>query len=483
MHTAVWPIVLLVIFAASPGVFTREPSASESLRAGDAAAARREWTQAIRHYSAAIQADPGAGLGFSKRAAAHGGMGDFGASLRDLSSALQLASGSIKLRLQRGRLRCSLCDFGGAEEDFRAVLATKPMHAAAERELDNVTRGMQALGAARIARDANSDATVTRGHLSALFGLATHCSEAKLIEATLLLLEKDFGGAVAITGQVLKAEPSNREALLTRSRAYYMLADLDMAKRHLGEVLSKIDPEDGQALSEFRKIKKLTKAQAQGEAAMARRQWKDAQGHFAKALLLDEAAEAVNAGLWRGNCKAALAGGMFTEALHAAKQLRGIRPDEAEPRVLLVKVHLLGEEFDKAVAEARSAMEAHTDDRSVDQVYREAEKRKKMAARKDYYKILGVAGSAHPREIKQAYRKMAKQLHPDKAVKVGLTKEAAEKKFHDIAEAYEVLSDEDKRGRFDRGEDVEVDHEANFHNPFGGGFGGGGQQFTFHFGG
>jgi hypothetical protein len=38
--------------------------------------------------------------------------------------------------------------------------------------------------------------------LSALFGLATHCSEAKLIEATLLLLEKDFGGAVAITGQV-----------------------------------------------------------------------------------------------------------------------------------------------------------------------------------------------------------------------------------------------------------------------------------------
>lgn len=63
--------------------------------------------------------------------------------------------------------------------------------------------------------------------------------------------------------QVLKAEPSNREALLTRSRAYYMLADLDMAKRHLGEVLSKIDPDDTEALAEFRKIKKLTKAQAQ----------------------------------------------------------------------------------------------------------------------------------------------------------------------------------------------------------------------------
>lgn len=45
----------------------------------------------------------------------------------------------------------------------------------------------------------------------------------------------------------------------------------------------------------------------------------------------------------------------------------------------------------------------------------------------------------------------------------------------------QVLSDEDKRGKFDRGEDVDVEHEQHFHNPFGGGFGGQGQQFTFHF--
>lgn len=52
-----------------------------------------------------------------------------------------------------------------------------------------------------------------------------------------------------------------------------------------------------------------------------------------------------------------------------------------------------------------------------------------------------------------------------------------------LVSAVQVLSDDDKRGKFDRGEDVEVEHEHNFHNPFGGGFGGGGQQFTFHFGG
>lgn len=482
MGTDLWQVLLFIVFAASPGVLSGEPSASDSLQSGDAAVSRREWTQAIRHYSAAIEADGGAVLAFSKRAAAHGGMGDYGASLRDLTSALELEAGSIKLHLQRGRIRRSLCDFGGAEVDFRAVLAVKPTHGAAEQELDSAARGMQALEAARIARDANGDAAATRAQLSALFELATHCSEAKLIEAALLLAEKDFGGAVAITGQVLKAEPSNREALLTRSRAYYMLADLDMAKRHLGEVLSKIDPDDTVALAEFRKIKKLTKAQAQGAAAMERQQWREAERYFANALRVDDTAEAVNAGLWLGNCKAALAGGFQAEALKAANKLRAMRSEEAEPRVLLVKALLLGEEYDNAVAEARAAAEAHNDDRSIDQVLREAEKRKKMSERKDYYKILGVGQSAHPREIKQAYRQLAKQLHPDKAVKVGLTKEAAEKKFHDIAEAYEVLSDEEKRGKFDRGEDVEVEHEHNFHNPFGGGFGGGGQQFTFHFG-
>ncbi len=52
----------------------------------------------------------------------------------------------------RGRLRRNLCDFAGAELDFRAVLALKPSHGAAETELDAASRGIQALEAARMAR-------------------------------------------------------------------------------------------------------------------------------------------------------------------------------------------------------------------------------------------------------------------------------------------------------------------------------------------
>lgn len=68
-----------------------------------------------------------------------------------------------------------------------------------------------------------------------------------------------------------------------------------------------------------------------------------------------------------------------------------------------------------------------------------------MVKYKDYYSTLGVPRNASEKEIKSAYRKLARQHHPD----VNQGNKASEDKFKDIAEAYEVLSDADKRKRYD----------------------------------
>ena len=67
-------------------------------------------------------------------------------------------------------------------------------------------------------------------------------------------------------------------------------------------------------------------------------------------------------------------------------------------------------------------------------------------SKKDFYEILGVAKSSSPDEIKKAYRKVAMQFHPDR----NPGDKASEEKFKEAAEAYEVLSDTDKRAQYDR---------------------------------
>ena len=82
-------------------------------------------------------------------------------------------------------------------------------------------------------------------------------------------------------------------------------------------------------------------------------------------------------------------------------------------------------------------------------------------AKRDFYEILGVAKTSSADEIKKAYRKVAMQFHPDR----NPGDKEAEEKFKEAAEAYEVLSDQDKRAQYDR-----FGHAGVSGN--GGGFGG-----------
>ncbi|PNF32615.1 DnaJ subfamily B member 9 [Cryptotermes secundus] len=85
--------------------------------------------------------------------------------------------------------------------------------------------------------------------------------------------------------------------------------------------------------------------------------------------------------------------------------------------------------------------------------------------KKDYYTLLGVSRKASDREIKKAFRKLAVKYHPDKNKENG-----AEEKFKELAQAYEVLSDPEKRKKYDQF------GSSAFENG-----GGGGQAFHFNF--
>lgn len=109
-----------------------------------------------------------------------------------------------------------------------------------------------------------------------------------------------------------------------------------------------------------------------------------------------------------------------------------------------------------------------------------------MASKRDYYEVLGVSKNASDDEIKKAYRKLAVKYHPDK----NPGDKEAEAKFKEINEAHDVLSDKQKRARYDQFGHAGVGGAGG--NPFSGGgasgnsFGGfdfNGQTFNFDFGG
>ena len=89
-----------------------------------------------------------------------------------------------------------------------------------------------------------------------------------------------------------------------------------------------------------------------------------------------------------------------------------------------------------------------------------------MAEKRDYYESLGLQKGASDEEIKKAYRKLAKEYHPD----LHPGDKAAEEKFKEIGEAYEVLSDPDRKARYDQFGHAGVDPNAGYGG--GGGFGG-----------
>ncbi|KAF5298406.1 hypothetical protein FQR65_LT01184 [Abscondita terminalis] len=105
-----------------------------------------------------------------------------------------------------------------------------------------------------------------------------------------------------------------------------------------------------------------------------------------------------------------------------------------------------------------------------------------VIAGRDFYRILGISKSASLHDIKKAYRRLAKELHPDK----NKDDPDASQKFQDLGAAYEVLSDDEKRKKYDRcGEeclqkdgmmDSGFDPFASFFGDFGFHFGGGEQQ-------
>lgn len=455
-------------------------TSEQYLQEGDKSLKEGNIDLSIKHYTSAIKADPTAYLSYFKRAAVYLMKGKSNPALSDLNSLLDRNPTFSQGRIRRAKILLSFGRYDKARTDIEEILKEKPDHEL-KSSLPSIEKGEQLLKTA-YAKFEEQKWEEARTLYSELLDISTDYVEGRLHRSTCNLELKEYNSVIEDTMRVLKLVPENIDGLYMRGKAFYGLGQNDAAQNHFREAL-RMDPDNKKCKVEYKKIKKLEKSLANGDQYLNEGKYKEALEEFESAQETDPDNKHLQPRYLLSQCKCKVKLNQAQEAITLCT--KALEADETLVDALVnrAEAHLLKEDYDAAVADYSAAREKDSGNRGIQEGYNRAVKQQKMALRKDHYKILGVTKDASPSEIKKSYRKLALQYHPDK--NQGADSELAEKKFIEVGEAYEILSDEEKKRKYDNGEDIEVQHGfdpfAHFHQQHGGG--GGGYTFSFNFGG
>lgn len=482
--------------AAAASSSAQQLSPKELKANADLALEKGDYTNAIDAYSQIIALDPSQ-LTYFSRANAHLRRRAYSPALADLSSAIKQDDKFIKGYLYRAKINKITGKCDAAVKDYRHILELQPTHKEASAEVSKAEQCAHLVAQAEkmFAAKRFEDA---KNALSQALDIAYDSNALMLRRAECHASLGDFQSVLVDTRKILVNDQRNIDALFLRGRAYYDLGEHDNALTHYKEALRQ-DPEERRVKDATKKLKLYLKHIDAGETSLKKKMWNDALESFTAAITLDPQHRVQLPFLYTRQCECYVGMKKPKDAVSACNQAIAMDEQMIDAWIKRGEAKILLSEFEDAVRDYEKAASIDRNNAAAQEGLRNAQQQLKISKQKDYYKELGVARTATEREIKKAYHKLALQFHPDK-ISDESEKEAAEKRFRAVAEAYEILSDPEKKEKYDRGEDVSGQNQGGGGgqqgHPFGGGFGGfggfgggfpgfgggGGQQFHFKFG-
>ncbi|ROT38557.1 small glutamine-rich tetratricopeptide repeat-containing protein A [Sodiomyces alkalinus F11] len=445
----------------SSPVPTTEDEAEEYKSAGNKFFKEKDYKNAIMQYTKAVELIPSSSTYLSNRAAAYMSNGNYEAAQEDCLRAIDLDPQNPKILLRLARIYTSLGQPQEAMLTFGRINpppsakdmapAKEMLHhlEAAQDALRNGTAGSMVLHALDQAERQLGYSAVRPRKWQLMRG------EAYLKMGTANAL----GEAQNIAMSLLRKNSQDPESLVLRGRALYCLGENDKAVNHFRKALS-YDPDMKDAVKWLRVVQKLERMKEEGNQEYKAGRWQNAIGKYTAALEIDPSNKGTNSKILqnRALCKTKLK--EYDDAIADCERAVSLDPSYTKAR--RTKANALGSagRWEEAVREWKALQELEPEDRNIAKEVRRAELEFKKSQRKDYYKILGVDKNADDQQMKKAYRKLAIIHHPDK----NPNDEEAAERFKDIGEAYETLSDPQKRARYDSGDDL-----ADMSDMFGGG--------------
>ncbi|XP_043508586.1 dnaJ homolog subfamily C member 3 [Frieseomelitta varia] len=444
--------------------------------------AKGQLQDALSHYHAAVEGDPNNYLTYYKRGTVYLALGKAKFALLDLDRVLELKPDFTSARLQRGNVLLKQAQFEKAEADFRDVLAVEPQNSDAYNALYKISPAQDDLLVAdRLVR--NGDYAAAAQQLSKVIEVCPWSAELRELRAECYEALEDYISAISDVRSTTKLQSDNTQGFLKLATLHYRLGQVEESLKEIRECL-KLDPDHSKCFSFYKKVKKVAKLLTDANEYENERDYTNCIDSALPVLKLEPQVAKVRFIAHQHLCKCYTGNSEPSQAIKNCHEALNIRK-EASVYCDRAEAYLAAEMFDDAIRDFKEALEIDMSLQRAKQGLHKAQQRQKLSESRDYYKILGVPRTASKRDIIKAYRKAAQKWHPDN-FQEGEEKKRAEKRFIDIAAAKEVLTDDEKRAKFDQGEDP-LDPESGKHqqgfNPFQEfhHFHGSPFQFKFHF--
>lgn len=463
------------------------------LEMGKKLLAAGQLADALSHFHSAIDGDPDNYLAHYRRATAYLAMGKSKAAIPDLSRVIELKPDFTSARLQRGQLLLKQGKLDEAEDDFKRVLKSNPSDQEEKEATSHLAKSneIQRMRLQGIAAYDQKDYTTAESLLNVVLDTCVWDADIREIRAECYINQEEPGKAINDLKAASKLKSDNTAAYYKVSRIYYNLGDHEMALSEIRECL-KLDPDHKECFKHYKQVKKLNKQIRTAEELIQEGRYGDAIGKYGDVLKTEPNIPTYAALAQERLCHCYSKNQQPTEAIQECTEFLQKEPSNVNALKDRAEAYIQEEMYEEAVRDYETAQQTSDNDKQIREGLEKAQRLLKQSQKRDYYKILGVKRNAKKQEIIKAYRKLAQQWHPDN-FQDEVEKKRAEKKFIDIASAKEVLTDPEKRSRFDAGEDP-LDPEsqqggggAHFHrgwnqwqgfNPFGSG---GPFNFKFHF--
>ncbi|KAF2196513.1 TPR-like protein [Delitschia confertaspora ATCC 74209] len=466
---------------------------SQLIKDANAKLAAGEAQEALTYFDVAINRDPKNYLTLFRRGAAYLSLGRTAQAHHDFDKVLELKPGFEGALVQRAKISSRKGDWAAARKDYEAAGKT-----------EEISQLEEAQGAAYMAAEAAEkgdwDSCISQAGVAIL--VAGTAYDIRKLRARCRFEKGEVAEGISDLQHLLQINTGDIEPHLQSSAmAFFSLGETDKGLQYIARCLHS-DPDSKACMRLRRREKNLDKQLKKVRELFEKRSFvgatkllvprgedpgllqevqDDFKTYTEEGYISKTSPEGLYSNLVEMTCEAYIemnnqkkAAPYCTEALkHNPTSLHGL--------LAQAQRELDADDFDAAIRTLETAKEHHPHHQKIQELLHKAHNLLKRSKQKDYYKVLGVSRDADERQIKSAYRKLAKQFHPDKASEQGYTPEEAQTRMASINEAYEVLSDPELKQRFDNGDDPNNPEQQG--SPFQGNPFGGGQQFMFRQGG